>query len=52
MAKVGFAVPVRPGGRLGGHAPFTGSGQPVPARETVWNRIRDIGAVASPGGAR
>ena len=52
MAKVGFAVPVRPGERPGGHTPFTGSGQPVPAREMAWNRIRNIGAVASPGSAR
>jgi len=52
MAKVGFVAPVRPGGRPGDHARFTGSGQPVPAREMVWNRILNIGAVASPGGAR
>lgn len=52
MAKAGNAVPVRPGGRPGDHAPFTGSGQPVPARETVRNRIRNIGTAASPGGAR
>jgi hypothetical protein len=52
MAKVSFAVPIRPGGRPGGYAPFTGPGQPVPVRETGWNRIRNTGAVAIPGSPR
>ena len=52
MAKVGFAVPIRLAGGSGDQAPFAGSGEPVPARETVWNRIRDTGAAASPGSVR